>query len=92
VINAANIASNPVTTLAWDIASEVSKSLRFVREIVIDWDMLPSSFTADYCLVFDTRSCLCQLSSRFAKGVHPERRRRVPPAVRANGSSPGHFA
>jgi tRNA G10 N-methylase Trm11 len=55
VINAANIASNPVTMLAWDIAGEVSKSLRFVREVVIDWDTLPSSFTADYFLVFDTQ-------------------------------------
>jgi hypothetical protein len=53
VINAANIASNPVTTLAWDIAGEVSKSLRFVREIVIDWDVLPANFTGDYFLVFE---------------------------------------
>jgi SAM-dependent methyltransferase len=55
-INAANIASDPVTTLAWDIAGEVSKRLRFVREIVVDWDELPSNFTGDYFLIFETPS------------------------------------
>ena len=56
VINAANIASNPVTTLAWDIAGEVSKRLRFVREVVVDWDELPPSFTGDYFLIFEAPS------------------------------------
>jgi len=52
VISAANIASSPVTTLAWDLAGEVARSLRFVREVVIDWDEPPPWLTADYCLVF----------------------------------------
>jgi DNA modification methylase len=52
VISVANIASNPVTTLAWDAAAEVAKSLQFVREVVIDWDEPPPQLTNDYCLIF----------------------------------------
>jgi DNA modification methylase len=53
VISVANIASTPVTTLAWDVGAELAKSLRFVREIVIDWDKMPPQLTGDYCLVFE---------------------------------------
>jgi hypothetical protein len=52
VVSVANIASNPVTTLAWDLGSEVVKSLQFLREVVVDWDEPPPQFTADYCLIF----------------------------------------
>jgi tRNA G10 N-methylase Trm11 len=53
VISVANIASTPVTTLAWDLGGELAKSLRFVREIVIDWDKMPPQLTSDYCLIFE---------------------------------------
>ncbi len=53
VISVANIASSPITTLAWDVRARLAKSLRFVREIVIDWDKMPPQLTGDYCLVFE---------------------------------------
>jgi len=53
VVNVANIDTTPVTTLAWDVGAELAKSLRFVREIVIDWDKMPPQLTGDYCLVFE---------------------------------------
>jgi DNA modification methylase len=53
VVSVANIASSPVTTLAWDLGAELARTFRFVREIVIDWDKMPPQLTEDYCLVFE---------------------------------------
>lgn len=53
VVSAANIASTPVTTLAWDLGAELARSFLFVREIVIDWDKMPPQLTGDYCLLFE---------------------------------------
>jgi len=36
-----------------DVGAKLAKSLRFVREIVIDWDKMPPQLTGDYCLVFE---------------------------------------
>jgi hypothetical protein len=69
-VNVANIRSNPVTTLAWDVARGVSKSFQFLHEVVLDWDHPPLFLTADYCLVF-------QAAANGSRQVHvrdPERR------------------
>ncbi|MFQ5980140.1 MAG: DNA methyltransferase [Candidatus Heimdallarchaeota archaeon] len=61
VIEASNLKGVEVTTLAWDIAREISKIFRFEGEIVIGWEA--DSYSADegtygygydhsYCLVF----------------------------------------
>jgi DNA modification methylase len=41
-----------VTTLAWDVAREVSDSLNFEGEIINDWDTYGYGYTHSYCLVF----------------------------------------
>lgn len=53
VINAANIRTgDTVTPLAWDIARTVAPPLTYRGEIYLDWDVVPSSFSGDYLLVF----------------------------------------
>jgi DNA modification methylase len=53
VIEAANLKSEgKVTTLAWDIAAEVAKSLRFEGEVVVCWDRYGYGCDHSYCLVF----------------------------------------
>lgn len=42
-----------LTTLAWDIAREVSEVLRFVGEIVVTWENgYGYGYDHSYCLVF----------------------------------------
>jgi DNA modification methylase len=53
VIEASNLKKKGhVTTLAWDIAHEVSKSLRFEGETIICWDKYGYGYNHSYCLVF----------------------------------------
>lgn len=53
VIEAANIKSGDgVTTLAWDIAREVSQVLHFEGEVIVDWDQYGYGYSHSYCLVF----------------------------------------
>lgn len=41
-----------LTTLAWDLAQEVSKVLRFEGEIVVCWDEYDYGYDHSYCLVY----------------------------------------
>lgn len=41
-----------VTTLAWDVAQEISTVLRFEGEVVIGWDQASFGYDHSYCLVF----------------------------------------
>ena len=41
-----------VTTLAWDVARELSAVLRFEGEVVIGWDTYGYGYDHSYCLVF----------------------------------------
>jgi tRNA G10 N-methylase Trm11 len=53
VIEASNLKKNgQVTTLAWDIAHEVSKFLHFEGETIICWDEYGYGYNHSYCLVF----------------------------------------
>jgi DNA modification methylase len=53
VIEASNLKKKGhVTTLAWDIAREVSKTLRFEGETIICWDKYGYGYNHSYCLVF----------------------------------------
>jgi hypothetical protein len=53
VIEAANLKKQGhVTTLAWDIAREVSKILHFEGETVIGWDKYGYGYNHSYGLVF----------------------------------------
>lgn len=53
VIEASNLKKDgEVTTLAWDIAREVSQLFRFEGEIVIGWDEYGYGYNHSYCLVF----------------------------------------
>lgn len=53
VIEAANLKrQGHVTTLAWDIAREVAKVLRFEGEIMVGWDRYGYGYNHSYCLVF----------------------------------------
>jgi DNA modification methylase len=57
VIEAANLKKQGhVTTLAWDIAREVSKVLHFEGEIMIGWDRYGYGYNHSYCLVFSKES------------------------------------
>ena len=56
-----------VTTLAWDMAQEVSKILHFEGEIIVNWDLLEKdtedgsfggSYDHHYCLVFRTAASI----------------------------------
>lgn len=53
VIEAANLKKQGhVTTLAWDIAREVSHILHFEGETMIGWDKYGYGYNHSYCLVF----------------------------------------
>ena len=53
VVEVANIKKgNSITTLAWDIAKEIAKTLQFEGEVVVDWDHYGYGYTHSYCLVF----------------------------------------
>ena len=53
VIEASNLKKKGhVTTLAWDIAREVSKFLHFEGETIICWDKYGYGYNHSYCLVF----------------------------------------
>lgn len=41
-----------VTTLAWDVAQEVSKVLHFEGEVVVCWDKYGYGYDHSYCLVY----------------------------------------
>lgn len=56
VIEAANLKKQGhVTTLAWDIAREVSKVLHFEGEMLIGWDKYGYGYNHSYCLVFSKK-------------------------------------
>lgn len=56
VIEASNLKKNgQVTTLAWDIALEVSRLLHFEGETVICWDKYGYGYNHSYCLVFSKK-------------------------------------
>ncbi|HJR80091.1 MAG TPA: DNA methyltransferase [Anaerolineales bacterium] len=56
VIEASNLKKmGQVTTLAWDIAREVSRILHFEGETVICWDEYGYGYNHSYCLVFSKR-------------------------------------
>ena len=53
VIEASNLKKNGhVTTLAWDIAREVSKFLHFEGETIVCWDQYGYGYNHSYSLVF----------------------------------------
>lgn len=53
VVEASNLKKNGhVTTLAWDIAGEISKFLHFEGETIICWDKYGYGYNHSYCLVF----------------------------------------
>ena len=53
VIEASNLKKNgQVTTLAWDIAREVSRIFHFEGETILCWDQYGYSYNHSYCLVF----------------------------------------
>jgi DNA modification methylase len=53
VIEAANLKKDGhVTTLAWDIAREVSRILHFDGETIIGWDRYGYGYNHSYCLLF----------------------------------------
>jgi DNA modification methylase len=55
VIEASNLKKNgEVTTLAWDIAREVSRLFHFEGETVICWDEYGYGYNHSYCLVFSS--------------------------------------
>lgn len=57
VIEVANIKyGDSVTTLAWDIAKEISKVLHFEGEVVVSWDSYGYGYDHSYCLVFSKAS------------------------------------
>jgi tRNA G10 N-methylase Trm11 len=41
-----------VTTLAWDVAQEIGRVLRFEGEVVVGWDTTQYGYEHSYCLVF----------------------------------------
>jgi DNA modification methylase len=56
VIEASNLKKNgEVTTLAWDIAREVSHNLHFEGETIIGWDEYGYGYNHSYCLVFSKK-------------------------------------
>lgn len=53
VLEVANLKINgQVTTLAWDVAQEVSRVLHFEGEVVICWDRYGYGYDHSYCLVY----------------------------------------
>ena len=56
VIEIANLKlDGQVTTLAWDVAREVSSVLRFEGEVVVCWDKYGYGYDHSYCLVYSAR-------------------------------------
>jgi DNA modification methylase len=63
VIEIANIkTSQGVTPLAWDVAGEISKILRYEGEIVACWDTYGYGYDHSYCLVFSKSATTDQLT------------------------------
>ena len=59
IVEVSNLKSNGVTTLAWDIAREISKELLFKGEIIIGWQgdntgngIYGYGYDHSYCLIF----------------------------------------
>jgi hypothetical protein len=53
VIEISNFKKNgAVTTLAWDVARQVSQVLHFDGELVVCWDRYGYGYNHSYCLVF----------------------------------------
>jgi len=53
ILEVANLKVNgQVTTLAWDVAREVSKVLHFEGEVVVCWDKYGYGYDHSYCLVY----------------------------------------
>lgn len=53
VLEVANLKLNgQVTTLAWDVAQEVSQVLHFEGEVVVCWDKYGYGYDHSYCLVY----------------------------------------
>jgi DNA modification methylase len=53
VIEASNLKKNgQVTTLAWDIAREVSRHFHFDGETIVCWEDYGYGYNHSYCLVF----------------------------------------
>jgi DNA modification methylase len=53
VIEVANLKHDgQVTTLAWDVAQEVSQQLRFEGEVIVCWDKHMYGYEHSYCLVY----------------------------------------
>jgi DNA modification methylase len=57
VIEVANIKNrDSVTTLAWDIAKEISSVLHFEGEVVLAWDSYGGGYDHSYCLIYSKPS------------------------------------
>ena len=55
ILEVSNIKRNGrVTTLAWDIAHEISTVLRFEGEVVVCWDKYGYGYDHSYCLIYST--------------------------------------
>jgi hypothetical protein len=53
VLEVANLKlDGQVTTLAWDVAQEISTVLRFEGEVVVCWDQYGYGYDHSYCLVY----------------------------------------
>jgi DNA modification methylase len=53
VVEIANLKNDgQVTTLAWDVAQEISKVLHFDGEVVVCWDKYGYGYDHSYCLVY----------------------------------------
>ena len=53
VLEVANLKlDGQVTTLAWDVAQEISTVLRFEGEVVVCWDRYGYGYDHSYCLVY----------------------------------------
>ena len=53
VLEVANLKlDGQVTTLAWDVAQEVSQVLHFEGEVVVCWDQVGYGYDHSYCLVY----------------------------------------
>jgi DNA modification methylase len=56
VVEVANLKrAGRVTTLAWDIAQEISQVLQFEGEVVVCWDKSGYGYDHSYCLVYSAR-------------------------------------
>ena len=56
VIEIANLKNNgKVTTLAWDVAREISKTFHFDGEVIVCWDKYGYGYDHSYCLVYSVK-------------------------------------